>query len=100
MKIRVKLLEKWGEYKVGDEVMFDERKGRSLIANGTGIEARKSRTQIKAEEKTEAQAKAKTEAEAKAKAKAEAETAMNVPAGETADARPDIKGKPEKAKTK
>jgi len=70
----------------------------------------KAKADAKAKAKAEAEAKAKAEAEAKAKAEAEAkaeadaktkaETAMANPVAETADARPNIKGKSQKLGTK
>lgn len=77
MKIRIKLLKPWGEFKVGDVEMFDESKGRPLLANGTGvlvkginIETASMKRAAAADAK--AQAKAKADAEAQAKADAEA----------------------------
>jgi len=71
MLIYLKLLKKWGEYKPGDTAMFDERKGRPLIANGTAIELKKQEAKV--------------------------ETAVQEPAGETAEA-PPLKEKKTKKK--
>jgi len=37
-KIRLELKKSWCNFHAGDEVNFDESKGRPLIANGTGVE--------------------------------------------------------------
>ena len=80
MKIKLKLMKKWGEYAVGDTVDFDERKGRPLIANGTGVlvgrnieTAAMKQAQGNAKAKAKAEADAKRQAEAKAKSRAEAD---------------------------
>lgn len=36
MTIQVKLLKRWGEYKIGDVVTFDARKGLPLVKAGVG----------------------------------------------------------------
>jgi len=42
MFIYVKLLKKWGEYKIGDVVRFAEQKAKALIARDIGVEVKES----------------------------------------------------------
>ena len=104
MKTKIYLLmqKNWGNSKVGETVAFGIAKGHRVIDGGfakevpdpklTAAAKKKAEAKLKAEGKAEAEAEAKAKADAKAKAKAEAETATIVPAAETTDARPNIKG--------
>lgn len=42
MKIQIRLAKKWGEYSAGDDVLFDESKGREIIAGNIGVEVKKT----------------------------------------------------------
>jgi hypothetical protein len=106
-KIRIKLQKKWGEYAAGDTVSFDERKGRPLIANGTGVLVGKNietadmkRAQADAKAKAKAEADAKRKAEQKAKSRAEAEAKAKAEAEEKAKAEAEEKAKAKGTKSK
>jgi len=123
MKIYLYMLKQWsGSCKPGMTVAFDEAKGRRVIEGGFAKEVpnpnlkASAKKKAEAKAKAEAEAKAKAEAEAQAQAKAEAkakaeadekakaeadakgkaETATANPVAETADVRPNIKGKVQK----
>ena len=95
MKIYLYMTKQWSRRaKPGMTIAFDEVKGRRVIKEGFAKEV--PNPEIKTKAAAKAEAKAKAEAEAKAEAKAKAEAAIVKPNAETADARPDIKGKPQK----
>ena len=76
--IYVKLLKKWGGFKVGDVVRFGTSKGEGRIAKGEGIKVEKPKEIETAAMKraaavdVKAKLKKKADAEKKAKAKAKA----------------------------
>lgn len=72
MRIWLKLTKKWGEFAIGDDALFDERKGNDLIAKGIA-------QRIKM---------AKIEDSSVREKPAFAETATHNEAPENADARP------------
>jgi len=85
--IYVKLIKPWGQYTTGDIVPCGESKGRTIIAQGRGVEV----PAPKAEKKTET-------AELKVEAKPVVETATAEPSidngVETADVTPRKRGRP------
>lgn len=80
MKIRIKLLKKWGGYKPGDIVQFDDCKGNLLLKNGTGELARPG----------EQASNVEYAKPPRPKRHAKAETATLKPGAETADLTPQI----------
>jgi len=94
--IYLKMIKQWSRgTKPGMIVAFGEGKGQRVIKAGYAIEVPDPKLTA-AKKKAEAKAIAK----AKAKSRAKAETAMAIPAAETADVRPDIKGKSKSGKKK
>ena len=100
MKIYLHMLKQWSRScKPGMTVAFDESKGRRVIAGGFAKEVPNPKLKAaekKAEAKAIAESEAKVKAEAEADAKGKAETATANPVAETADARPNFKGKVQK----
>lgn len=41
-KIQVRLCKSWGNFSAGDDVLFDENKGREIIIGGYGVEVKRT----------------------------------------------------------
>jgi colicin import membrane protein len=102
--IYVKMIKKWGGFRVGDVVRFGRTKGEARIRAGEGEQVKRQRVvnepaaiemamlDTKAKPDAKAQA-AKAAAEAKAKAEADAKAQAEADAKAKAEAKVDAKGK-------
>ena len=76
--IYLKMTKEWGGFRIGEVVRFGENKGRGRIKNGEGVEVAKP----------------------KVREKPKTETAVAIPAAETAENPPDIPKEKKKVKGK
>lgn len=105
-KMWMKLIKKWGEHDIGDDVLFDQSKAKDLMAQGIlvkGKPPKSEKTAPKVETATASRANVETAvvtpvADEKAKADAEAKAAKEKAAAEAKEAAEKAKAKDTKKK--